>query len=421
VSTRKRDEVLSGALSSIAAYGITVAPIDQPAQFVRELSLHWRNRGGRVAGRPRHSDRYLDNLLKLRGTPVRSLAAKLAGKMTFEPDDADALVRLCLLCWHYVDDRANDQSTGDGETDRYQPMLPKEEVIEVASYVNELISASRPEGAGALTLPGEKTGDLIAAEFARSDAMFSVSSGRTLITPNPKQALIGFRNTINRLWEADRSDNRDRMLAWVVDLGQQEFEDASPFWNVQELRSRFKALRVFKEPDAESRWRWLQSRAVIVLHNPRMVINETTKPPAFTVRDALFSEIPRGWRGLKQIRTLYGRGFNSQMGTFTIFLRRAVEGSLIDFSSRESSRYEFRYFAHVLLAPQGHPSELEARGLELPPPGEGYEDAFGTIYAAVTKFLRPGAIESMVGAAAIKELHSLRFQLMDLEAFVEEL
>jgi hypothetical protein len=374
-----------------------------------------------VAGRPRHSDRYLDGLLKSRGTPVRSLIAKLAGKMALEPEDADALVQLCLLCWHYVGDRPHDQSMGEGETNRYQPMLPNDEVIEVASYLNELISASRPEGAGALTLPGEKTRDLIAAEFVRSDAMFTVSSGRTLITPEPKQVLIGFRDTINRLWEADRSDNRDRILAWVVDLGRQEFEDASRFWNVQELRSRFKALRAFKEPDAESRWRWLQSRAVIVLHNPQMVINEATKPPGFTVRDALFSEIPDSWRGLSQIRTLYGRSFNSQMGTFTIFLRRAVEDSLIDVSSSEGGRYEFRYFAHALLAPRGHPSDLEARGLELPPPGQSYEDAFDTIYSAATKFLRPIAIESIGGTAAIEELHSLRFQLMDLEAFVEEL
>jgi hypothetical protein len=374
-----------------------------------------------VAGRPRHSDRYLDGLLKSRGTPVQSLAAKLAGKIALEPEDADALVQLCLFCWHYVGDRPDDQSMGEGESNRYQPMLPNDEVIEVASYVNELISASRPEGAGAVTLPGEKTGDLIAGEFVRSDAMFTVSSGRSLMTPKPKRALIGFRDMINRLWEADRSDSRDRILAWVVDLGRQEFEDASRFWNVQGLRSRFKALRTFKEPDAESRWRWLQSRAVIVLHNPQMAINEVAKPPAFTVRDALFSEIPRSWKGLNQIRTLYGRSFNSQMGTFSIFLKRAVEGALIDVSSNEGDRYEFRYFAHALLAPPGHPSELEARGLELPPPGQSYEDAFATIYAAATKFLRPIAIESIDGTVAIEELHNLRFRLMDLEAFVEEL
>jgi hypothetical protein len=59
--------------------------------------------------------------------------------------------------------------------------------------------------------------------------------------------------------------------------------------------------------------------------------------------------------------------------------------------------------------------------LELPPPGQSYEDAFGTIYAAATKFLRPTAIESIDGTVAIEKRHGLRFRLMDLEAFVEDL
>jgi hypothetical protein len=300
-------------------------------------------------------------------------------------------------------------------------MLSNDEVIEVASHVKRRVSEYWAEGGGEVTLPGENTADLVATEFAKSDALFSVSSQQTLITAQPKQVLIGFRNLVNRLWETDGSDHRDRILVWVLDLGRQEFKDGSRFLNVQEVRSRFKALKSFKERCAEARWCWLQSRAVIALYDPRASASKRERP-AFTARDTLFSEIPPSWVGLQQIRTLYGRNFGRLTATnFTIFLRRPVKSPSEDSSLNKDDRYELRYFGHALFAPRSDPARREARGLQLPPPGENYADAFRTIYGAATEFLRPTSFELADGKTAINKLRRLGFRLLGLEEFMEEL
>jgi hypothetical protein len=406
--------VLSAALSSISRYGVTIT--DKPAQFVRNLSREWRERGGRVGGKLRHNNRYLDGLLKLRGTPVQSLASKLSGKSDLKPEDGDALIRLCLSCWDYVGDRANDQSISDGAPELYRPLLSSDEVTEVATYIKGRMSEIWAHGDSGITLPGESTTALIATEFAKSDALFVISSQRILITPQPRQALIGFRDLVNRLWEIDRTDHKYRILVWVLDLGRQEFEDASRFWNVQELRLRFRALKLFKESNAETRWNWLQSRAVIVLHEPQAAAHDRAKPPAFTAQDVLFSEIPHSWKGSQQICTLYGRDLERlENATLTIFFRRPLE------HLSGGVRPELHYFGHTLFAQSGDSERREARGLELPPPGENYEDALRTIYAASREFLGPSNFRSAIGRSAINVLHRLGFRLADLEDFMASL
>jgi hypothetical protein len=420
VSTGKRDEALSAALSSIAEHGITISLIDEPTQFVRNLSRKWIDNRGRVADKPRHSNRYLARLLKLRGTPVQSLTSKLAGKRALNPDDADALIRLCLSCWHYVGDPTSNQSI-QGISDLYRPMLSNDEAIEVASYFKSKLSEYRAGGGSDVTLPGENTADLVATEFAKSDVLFSVSSQQTLITAQPKQVLIGFRDLVNRLWETDGSDHRNRILVWVLDLGRQEFEDGSRFWNVQELRSRFKALKLFKERRAEARWGWLQSKTVIALHDPRANADKSDLP-AFTARDALFSEIPRSWARLQQIRTLYGRNLDGPTATnFTIFLSRSVDTPSKGSLRKEGHCYDLRYFGHALFAPRSDPGTREARGLQLPPPGKNYADAFWTIYRAATEFLQRTSPESIHRNSPINKIHGIGFRLLGLEEFMGEL
>jgi hypothetical protein len=420
VSARKRDEFLSRALSIIAEYGVTVVPADEPAEFVLHLSRQWKKRGGKVAGRRRHSDRYLDGLLKLRGTPVQSLSPKLTGKADLQPKDADALIRLYLSCWDYVGDPSSSQSIGQETLKLYQAMLSSEQAIAVAKFIRGRMSESGLEGGRALTLPGENTVDLVAAEFAKSKALLAVSSRRTLITPQPKRALLGFRDLMNRLWEVDRSDHNNRIIVWVLDLGPQEFEDASCFWNVQELRARFKALKSFKDLNAENRWSWLRSRAVIVLHDPQAEADEERELPTFTARDTLISEIPRGWSGLQQIRRLYGRKVDwLNEATVSIFLQPSVENSR--HSLNHGDPYEMRYFGHALFVASGHPGVREARSLELPPPGESYEDAFRTVYMAATELLHSLGSESVGGKIAIDKLRRVRFRLMGLEEFIKDL
>src|SRR5260370_13174339 len=92
------------SLEIIARY-VPTSPTDAPAEFVRDLAHRWKERGGLVAGKPRHSDRYLDDLLRALATSIRSLTPKLARRTNLEPSDADLLVRVLLSHWHYVGDR----------------------------------------------------------------------------------------------------------------------------------------------------------------------------------------------------------------------------------------------------------------------------------------------------------------------------
>src|SRR5262245_5417431 len=86
---------LAKALETIAE-DVSADPAEAPVEFVRELHRCWKDRGGLVAGKPRHSDRYLDDLLRLLGTPIKSLTPKLAGRTNLREMDADVLVRLFL-------------------------------------------------------------------------------------------------------------------------------------------------------------------------------------------------------------------------------------------------------------------------------------------------------------------------------------
>jgi len=160
---------LTKSLEVIAEF-VSADPAGAPAEFVRELARGWKDRGGLLAGKPRHSDRYLDDLLRLQGTPVRSLTPKLGGRTNLKETDAEVLVRLFLCHWTYT---GEELSRGGMVTaplpDLYEPMLPGEDIAEVSAYVAGRIKAfiasaaevrGTVEPAQALTLPGEDLSDL---------------------------------------------------------------------------------------------------------------------------------------------------------------------------------------------------------------------------------------------------------------------
>jgi hypothetical protein len=421
VSTKKRENVLYRALASIAEYDATIVPTDEPAQFVRQLGFRWKERGGRVAGKPRHTDQYLERLLTWRDTPVRSLTSKLAGKTNLRPEDADALVQVFLSFWHYTGEPSGGESIDERTAGLYRPMLSNDEVVEVASYMKRRIFESGAEGRTEAALPGKDTADLIATEFAKSDALLVVSPRRILVTAQPKQVLIGFRSLMNRLWKIDGSDHKKRILVWIVDLGRQKFDDGFQFWNVQELRSRFKALKLFKEEDTEVRWNWLQSRAVIILRDRHDDAHEDNRQPSFEAYHALFNRIPLDWAGLQQARTLYGANFERlDETTFSIFLKRPVDDRSGDGSSNADGEYELSYFGHAPFVLRGDPRDREMRGLKLPSPGKAYENAFRAVFIASTEILRPNNFGAVDGKLAIEKLRHLGFRLLGLEEFMED-
>src|SRR5215467_3559080 len=114
------------SLEIIAEY-VSTSPAEAPAEFVRDLAQRWKEKGGTVAGKPRHSDRYLDDLLRWQSTPIRSLTPKLVGRTNLKAADAETLVRLFLSHWEYVGD-PNSGDTTARSVDLYRPMLANTEI-----------------------------------------------------------------------------------------------------------------------------------------------------------------------------------------------------------------------------------------------------------------------------------------------------
>ncbi len=348
----------------IIAQFVPISPTEAPAQFVRDLAHRWKERGGLVAGKPRHSDRYLDDLLRTRGTPVRSLIPKLTGRTNLRPADADALVRVFLSHWRYVGNAGSGGTIG-ASARSYEPLLSNAEIEEVGRYVAEQISKGAAEDRGeteSAKVVTQPTPDLNANEFQKCEAMFIVGAGQAVLADHlvgrPQMALIGFRDSVNKLWGNDDAD-RKRLLVWILDMGRQDIEDPESrlrFMNVEALVTRFKALRRLKDSATESRWNWLVSKSIIVLHDAQSISRAESRLPNFETHHVLFSAIPPRWAELREFRLLYGAERLNEKPHYTIFLRRSA-------AHPDNAHYELRYFGHALFKSDEKKDVREERGL----------------------------------------------------------
>lgn len=425
----------------IIAEFVSSSPADEPAQFVLDLAHRWKERGGIVAGKPRHSDRYLDDLLRALGTPIKSLTPKLVGRTHLRPADAGVLVRLFLSHWDYVGGPKSGE-IGGRSANLYEALLPKDEIDEISQYVLERISKgeerSRREAESAIGVSLQNMTDVMVAEFEQAAAVFQVGAGQTLLVARPEMALVSFRSLINAWWNIDRVKDQDRILVWTLDLGRQDFDDPESrvrFINVEMLIARFKALKRFKERVTEARWNWLQSRTVIVLHDTRSVRPDIPRLPAFDPNHVLFSAIPPKWAGSPEFVALYG---NERLleTNYTIFLRRSTEVSSEEKASLEerelsgekssdlSGRYELRYFGHAFTE-NGGP---EPKSLKLNAPGRSYTEALGTVFVGATELLRRGTMPLQLSidgmkidpTYAIEKLRHHGFVLLRLDEFTKD-
>src|SRR5262249_4972867 len=177
---------------------------------------------------------------------------------------------------------------------------------------------------------------------------------------------------------------------------------------------RFKAMRRFKEEETEARWKWLQSRAIIVLHDTRSARPHIPRLSAFDPQHVLFSAIPPRWAGSQGFFALYGHD-RLQETNYTVFLRRSPVNSSQEISSSENispkayPSYELHYFGHALLGPS-EKGEREARGLKLSAPGgSGYAEALGTVFLAATHMLglRNAPVEVLIDGVKIDAEHAI--------------
>jgi hypothetical protein len=121
--TRTDGDSEGGTFKIVEKRAFASNPAADPAQFVLALHRSWKERGGAVAGKSRHSDRQLNELLVKQGAVVRSLPRKLAGKTRSRPHDARALLRLFLSHWDYVGNSDNQSGLQSIAAGGYEPML----------------------------------------------------------------------------------------------------------------------------------------------------------------------------------------------------------------------------------------------------------------------------------------------------------
>jgi hypothetical protein len=392
-------------------------PADDPAGYVRAIHVQWKQEGGLLSGKPRHSDRFLSEQLSQQRTPVRSLTPKLAGKTRIRGNDASALLRYFLANW--PEEGSEDSSD---TVISYAPLLEVDDIRGAVDYVTSLLDADEPaatpsDPADADTLPGRPYVEIALESYEDALGLITVSPENTLIVPDKKTALIGFRNIMNDFWAIERKDNQPRILGWVVDIGRQTFEDENArtvYMNVQNLQTRFKALRDFDDRNAAERWEWLKSRVFIVIFDGRHDEGAPlprAKRPLFMAHHVSFSAVAPAWLALPEFRGLYGSN-----------LERLNDRNFVIFPQEDG---EFRYLglATFLKGPKER-DEKQLRSIELPSPGANYDDALRTVTLAGASVLQVplkfGIENKTDGHHSVEKLRHLGYRVLKLEDFLKE-
>ena len=407
-----------------------------PEDFIREIHRAWKEGGGLLSGKPRHSDRFLDDRLKTAKTPVRSLTPKLVGKTRIKVDDAEKLLRFLLTNWP----QPAKGDTSESKNIRYSALLSKDAIDEIVDYVAEQIESSPEPGSEEdhqhvvlkaeelRPLPGRDVGELIPTLFAESDAYITVATERALVAQSPNTVLVGFRDVMNSLQSVEDEDGRERPVVWVLDIGRRTFQDLEArfrYVGFKNLQMRLRALQEFEDRRREERWKWLSSRAVFVVQDTRFeesVDMKGLKRPLFLSHHVSFTAIAPAWASSPNFRTLYGRELEDvDQRTFNVFFN--AQGWPYDGEFVTEEPQHCRYFGYAAFARDQRPNpEKVPRGLELPFMGANYEDAYKTVYAAVTDLLglenRLQDVPSVSGKQAVAQLRFLGFRLLRLDEFM---
>lgn len=272
-------------------------------------------------------------------------------------------------------------------------------------------------------LPGETVDSVVDRFLTEADAQIMVSAEHTLIV-RPKTELVGFKNRINQFYRIEQADGKKRPLIWVLDFGRQIFDDIDArmrFLNVQALISRFKALKYFEDDRGIERWQWLQSRAVIVLFDPRRdgPQGERIQRPTFAAHNISLTTLDSLWWSSEQFGLLY-QNDEEQMrpGTFSIFFNASCDWS----SKTEWETSEFRYFGYSQFATDLKRTDLHTRGIELPPLPRIYVDAYKAVCAACAHALNLEILPKKQlpnGVAATQQLRYLGYHILNINEFME--
>ncbi len=406
-------------------------PEKEPARFVIGVHRQWKAAGGKVAGKPRHSDQYLRDQLNAADTPVKSLTPKLVGKTNIGADDGASLLRFFFSNWP-------EAGAKEGEI-RYAPLLSEQEIDTAANSIAAALAkraSGRPRAAVTVLddasiepLPGEPIRELIVRHFQECDALITVAPTQSVLTARPQTELIGFRGLMDNLWKIERRDHKSRALIWVLEAGGLNMDDIGTrkkYLGMQQLLIRFKALEHFHEGSSddkisEQRLDWVRSRGIIILLDAhrdwREEVHVPEELPHFFPHHVTNTNIHPDWLASPNFRALYGSELERiDERVFNVFFNASCK-----WPSAPDNDSDLRYFGYSTFKTA---DGFAARGLELPLPESGaYSVAKRTVCAAAAHTLKlkiPPSKELQVsGETAVEQLNYLGFRVLRVDEFVE--
>ena len=430
----------------------------EPGMFMRAFYEQWHENGKTVGGRYRNSVRRMRDTWLTDKNLVRSIHAKLIGRVKLSKSDTQHLIDLFLQRWEFVGTTLREDEVSD---DGYKP-FPSSDRVRLCRILIKAIFNGQPESQRKVLLfPKLREEGLIELhddpqlieQFAwKSNAFIIISRQRTVIGPSQPASMMAFWHMVNEHFEYCRENpNREKINIWILDAGTCSVEDDdafSSYYNTGFLALLFRMIKKFSSADdsfreeqsdlvkklwiaekdgTEERWQWLARTSIIAIQNIEReefdgIYSETENQVSkFRLNDIHITKehifpsiIPQKWS--KSLKQFYKSGATEDMKEMTVSVSYKDD-------AWDDSASLFRYFAHSTVA--GIPAVEQdlkwgARSLELGSPGQDYDEAFRLLYLA-SKFRLQENKEYDINDESISfaYLRKLGFQLLKLDEFLQ--
>ena len=435
---------------------------DRPGEFFRKLYEAWYENGGKAGGKARNSIRRMRNEWLVNEKHVRSLHPKLTGQVKFDRQDGRTLIELFLSRWEYVGSKRKDDAvTADGYVPFVSPDL--ERLVET---LLDAIYGKDDQDDATILLPTIGTEDVEAPtsvqasvkdyfSFIReADALITISSRRTILGKTPVQGMRNWWQSIEYLSQDDQT--KDNLFIWIIDLGSRQVEDEGAFaeyLNAGSLALHFSAFARFSSehdqddfdhanvgpmgrrlslPDDRKRlerWQWFKAHSAVVIRKR----DDISIAAIYREEDALLDSLRLKGLGLNAEhvlpRTVPSNWASRLEKFFGHFIGDLANASLAVAYKRE----KYSQKRNVLYLATSDPSSVDdemdndARKeivaptldiVELPSPGNQYDDAYRLVYLASRYRLSKGG-NSGDEKLATAYLHQLGFEVLEVEDFIK--
>ena len=428
---------------------------ESPGQFLRDMYEVWHRQGGKEGGRWRNSIRKMRDEWLTGRNAVPSLHPKLMGRVKLTRSDVRALLDLFLGRWRIAE---GDDPISAMTTDGYvafavggQRLL--RDVLLVALLPSGSVHRRTLMLPACLPKPRAQADDMkiqtFIEEYRECDALVTFSRNRIVVDSTPSEAMKNFFYLFNAFYEEDSKRNRSKCtFIWIVDFGRRIFEDDQSFRGyfnagflslllqsfcsfdsehdqpIERQGKLLRQLRIFDSKKRHDRWNWLVQRSVVIAENLRWeefedlysdeendILKIRLRDSGVTAQHILPSEIPPIWNS--SIKSLIGKSTNFDNISFTTLFNKN------GWSGKSKSRY-LKYFSHArtIKSSETGISDTIIQSVEMPYPGDHYDEAFRIIYFSALYRLSGKRDIDSEEMTAFAYLRKLGFNILKVDDFI---